>query len=246
MQGKTHIYTAPDTLYRRCALRIAEVAMEALRQQPLFHIALAGGATPRALYEQLSRLSSEEFPHWDRVRFYFGDERNVPADHHDSNYRLARETLFEPLQIGPDAIARINGELPPEEAVAHYRAQLEALPTENNLPRFDLVLLGMGADGHVASLFPGTELLDEEHESVGATWVEKLDCWRYSLTLPVLNNARHIILLVSGSKKSDVLRHIFHGPETALPLPVQMLDMTRIEWYMDVAAARYLDEECEA
>lgn len=246
MSTKPHIYSATELLYRQCAARIIELAADALQHQSHFHIALAGGSTPRGLYQQLSELHSKTFPHWDRVRFYFGDERQVPPDHQESNYRMARESLFGPLQIDDSAINRIQGELPPDEAVSRYNEALQQLPQENGTARFDLVLLGMGADGHVASLFPGTPLLQEQQEAIAAGWIDKLDCWRYSLTLPVLNNARHIILLVSGAKKADVVRHIFHGPDAAAPLPVQLLDHERVEWYLDAAAARFLDERCEA
>ncbi|MFO7592757.1 MAG: 6-phosphogluconolactonase [Pseudomonadota bacterium] len=246
MAIKPHIYQESDTLYRECAARIVELALDTLAHQEHFHIALAGGTTPRGLYQFLSRLGHEEFPHWERVRFYFGDERNVPPEHEESNFRMARESLFLPLQIKESAIKRIKGELPPEEAVPHYQEILEELPKENDAPRFDLILLGMGADGHVASLFPGTPLLHERQQVVGANFVEKLECRRYSLTLPVLNNARHIILLVSGAKKADVIRHVFHGPDTAEPLPVQMLNHEKIEWFLDAEAARFLDTENEA
>jgi 6-phosphogluconolactonase len=245
MAVKPHIYEAQDTLFQQCAARIVELAVETLQHQQYFHIALAGGETPRGLYKALSRMGNEGFPAWERVRFYFGDERSVPPEHKDSNYRMARESLFAPLNISDAAIFRINGELPPEEAVSHYNTQLEKLPQEEGYARFDLVLLGMGADGHVASLFPGTSLVGEQ-SSVGAAYVDKLECWRYSLTLPVLNNARHIMLLVSGPKKADVIRHIFHGPDTAEPLPVQLLDREKVEWFLDADAARFLDQESEA
>lgn len=242
MAARLHIFKDSETLYRQCAGRIIELANQTLEKRPLFHMALAGGTTPRALYEQLSRMQGEQFPHWEKVRFYFGDERNVPPDHAESNYRMANESLFQPLAIREEAIARIRGELPPEEAVNHYSEQLQQLPSKDNLPQFDLVLLGMGADGHVASLFPGTSLLHEQQQRIGASWVEKLDCWRYSLTLPVLNNARHIILLVSGPKKADVVRHVFRGMDSAEPLPVERLNSERLEWFLDAEAARFLDE----
>lgn len=245
MAAKLHIYQEPRALYQQCAERILHLATEVLQQQQHFHIALAGGSTPRALYQELSRLGHSAFPHWERVRFYFGDERNVPPEHEESNYRMARESLFDPLDIKASAISRISGELPPEEAVPHYNTALSELPQENGSARFDLILLGLGPDGHIASLFPGTPLLQEQQQGMGANYVDKLECWRYSLTLPVLNNARHIILLVSGAKKADVIRHIFHGPDTAEPLPVQLLNHDKLEWYLDAEAARFLDEEYE-
>jgi 6-phosphogluconolactonase len=246
MASTLHIYKDSDALNQQCAARIIELAQETLKTQEHFHIALAGGTTPRALYQQLSQMRKKDFPHWERIRFYFGDERSVPPDHDDSNYRMADEALFQPLSIKEEAIQRMHGELAPEEALAHYGEVLEQLPKENGFPRFDLVLLGVGADGHVASLFPGTELLKEREKGVGAAWVDKLDCWRYSLTLPILNNASHIILLVSGHKKADVVRHVIHGVSTAEPLPVEMLNDQRLEWFLDADAAHFLDEEYEA
>jgi 6-phosphogluconolactonase len=245
MAAKLHIYRAPENLYRQCAAHILAFARETLQQQENFHIALAGGTTPRALYQQLSRTRSDAFSDWNRLQFYFGDERSVPADHQESNYRMASESLFQPLAIGDAAIHRIPGELEPEEVVARYSTLLQELPSANDLPRFDLVLLGMGADGHIASLFPGSPLLQEQQQHVGAAYVEKLDTWRYSLTLPVLNNARRIILLVSGAKKADVLRHVIHCDSTAEPLPVELLNHDKVEWYLDAEAARFLDEESE-
>lgn len=244
MAATLHIFRQPDHLYRECAEQILAMARKVLQHQEHFHIALAGGTTPRGLYEQLSSYG-ESFKEWDKLRFYFGDERSVPADHDESNYRMADESLFQPLAIDAAAVHRIPGEREPEEVVKHYTEVLEALPRENDLPRFDLILLGMGADGHVASLFPGTSLLRERQQQVGAAWVEKLDTWRYSLTLPVLNNARRIFLLVSGAKKADVVRHVIHGADEAEPLPVELLDHGRVEWYLDSAAARFLDEESE-
>lgn len=246
MASTLHIYKDSDTLNEQCAARIIELAQQTLKHQEHFHIALAGGTTPRALYQQLSQMRNDDFCHWERIRFYFGDERSVPPDHDDSNYRMAMESLFQPLSIKEEAIQRMRGELEPEEAIAHYGEVLEQLPKENDIPRFDLVLLGMGADGHIASLFPGTDLLRETEKGVGASWVEKLESWRYSLTLPILNNASHIILLVSGHKKADVVRHVIHGISAAEPLPVEMLNDERLEWYLDAEAAHFLDEECEA
>jgi len=201
MTAKLHVFRDTDNLFRRCAAHILQLARDALQQQDYFHIALAGGDTPRALYHELSKHGEKAFPYWDRIRFYFGDERQVPSDHPESNFRMVNETLFQPLGIAESAFHRIHGELPPKEAVSHYHGKLQAVPQENGTPCFDLVLLGMGADGHIASLFPGTPLLDEQTQHVGASFVDRLECWRYSLTLPVLNNARHIILLVSGIKR---------------------------------------------
>jgi len=244
--GKVHLYREEQVLFEKCAAHIIKLMHEVLAHQERFHIALSGGETPRALYRQLARTPAEQAPDWQRLEFYFGDERHVGPDHPDSNYRMAREELFTPLGIREKQIHRISGEHPPEKVVADYRQALEDLPQKNGLPQFDLVLLGIGADGHIASLFPNSPLLEELEQTVGADFIERLDSWRFSLTLPVLNNARHILLLVSGSKKADVIRHVLRGPRGAMPLPVELLIPERIEWFIDQEAGHFLEEKNEA
>ncbi len=242
--SKVFIFEHPETLYEQCARRILQLAREVLATQERFHLALAGGGTPRELYRLLSAMS--EAPEWRRFEFYFGDERHVAPDHPDSNYLMAKETLFAPLGIADSAIHRIPGELEPSAAVEHYLKDLRNVPHLHQLPRFDLVLLGMGADGHIASLFPGSPLLQEKVVPFGASYVEKLDSWRLSLTLPALNNARHLILLVSGEKKADIIRHVMQGHRNAMPLPVELLEREHLEWFIDREASHLLQEKEEA
>lgn len=244
--AKVFIYEQPDALYEQCAQRILQLARETLKTQDRFYIALAGGSTPRELYRQLSNTPSASAPDWHRLEFYFGDERCVAPDHSDSNYRMAKEALFTPLSIPENSIHRIHGELDPTDAIDHYQKVLSAMPQKNHLPLFDLVLLGMGADGHIASLFPGCPLLEEQEQTFGGSYVEKLESWRLSLTLPVINNARHILLLVSGSKKADIVRHVLHGSKGAMPLPVEMVERENLEWFLDREAGRFLDDDYEA
>ncbi len=241
--GKIYIFDQPEVLYEQCAQRILQLAREVLDTQERFHLALAGGSTPRELYRLLSSMSDAAEQEWRRIEFYFGDERNVAPDHPDSNYRMARETLFTPLGIADSAVHRIHGELDPSAAVEHYLKTLEKLPQYNRLPRFDLVLLGMGADGHIASLFPGSALLQEQEQPFGANYVEKLNSWRLSLTLPAINNAHHLLLLVSGDKKADVIRHVLHGGSGAMPLPVELLEREHLEWFLDREAGHLLHDE---
>lgn len=246
MSEKIHLYQEAQTLFEQCATRILALAHDTLAQQEHFHIALAGGETPRALYHELSRTPSAKSPDWQRIEFYFGDERHVAPEHPESNYRMAKEALFTPLGIREEATHRIQGEHPPETAVENYRQALASLPQQNGLPQFDLVLLGMGADGHIASLFPNSPLLDEKKQTVAADFIEQLDAWRFSLTLPVLNNARHIILVVCGVKKADIVRHVLQGSSGAAPLPVELLARDRVEWFIDLEAGHLLEKECEA
>jgi len=246
MSEKIHLYQQAQTLFEQCAARILALAHDTLAKQEHFHIALAGGETPRALYRELARTPSAQAPEWGRIEFYFGDERHVAPEHPDSNYRMAKEELFAPLGIREEATHRIPAEHPPEKVIEHYRQALEALPRQNGLPQFDLVLLGMGADGHVASLFPNSPLLKEKKQTVAAGFIDHLDAWRFSLTLPVLNNARHIILLVCGSKKADIVRHVLQGSSGAAPLPVELLSRDHLEWFIDLEAGHLLEKECEA
>ncbi len=244
--AKILILEDPEALYEECAKRILQLIREVLSNQERFHFALAGGSTPQQLYRLLTSMPDTATLDWQRIEFFFGDERSVGPDHPDSNYRMVREALFSPLGIAGSAVHRIHGELKPAAAVEHYLTMLDKLPKQNRLPRFDLVLLGMGADGHIASLFPGSALLQEQEQPFGANYVEKLDSWRLSLTLPAINNARHRLLLVSGDKKADIVRHVLHGDSGAMPLPVELLKQDHLEWFLDREACHLLHDEEEA
>jgi 6-phosphogluconolactonase len=156
------------------------------------------------VHERLARAPFRTSIDWGRVRFFFGDERCVPPDSDRSNYRMARETLFEPLRIPPARVFRMKGEAPPKEAAADYARVLEAeLPRERGWPTLDFVFLGLGTDGHTASLFPGTRALDEKKARVAASWVPKLREWRLTATYPLVNAARRIVFLAAGLEKRD-------------------------------------------
>lgn len=238
-EPEVHIFPDRDSLFAQAAQRLAAILIAAQEQRGHACLALAGGNTPKELYRQLTRL--ETAPNWQRVSFFFGDERDVPPDHPDSNYRMARENLFEPLDIGEAQIHRFHTELAPEQALALYREALSELPQQQGWPCFDLILLGMGSDGHIASLFPDSPLLREQQQSVTSAVVAQLGTRRYSLTLPVLNQARHRLLLVAGEDKAATLQRVFSltGANETL-LPVQQLAPTHSEWYLDQAAASRL------
>lgn len=243
MNSGIHIFDNADELFRGGAERFCELAKEAITQRGAFHVALAGGTTPRGLYRLLSTPEFVAKVPWSGVHLYFGDERCVPPDDRESNFRMVKENLLDRLTGDKPVINRVMAELPPEEAAADYQDRLEKqLPgNTQGQPRFDLVLLGMGADGHIASLFPDTPILHETEKSVSALYVDKLESWRISLTLPVIHHARHIMLLVSGGKKADILRHIHHTTPCAAPLPIQMLMCkSSVEWYLDKDAAQQL------
>lgn len=230
-----HVLPDAATLYRAAAERLLALGEQAIAARGAFHLALAGGATPRGLYTLLASPELCRRLDWTRVRLYFGDERCVAPDHPDSNYRMVRESLLDALPAAPQ-VHRITGELAPEQAAADYAAQLAA-----HLPDgvFDLALLGLGPDGHIASLFPGSGALDEPQAPVAALYVPHLDAWRISLTLPLLNRARHLLLLVSGAAKAAVVRQALRDATAGLPVQ-RLRPRGALEWFLDAEAAARL------
>ena len=182
-----------------------------------FTVALAGGSTPKAMYELLSGELAERVA-WGHCSLYFGDERCVPPEHADSNFRMVKEALIDPLALRrfhPKSVARMEGEREPQSAATHYA---DLLRDVGDPPSFDLVLLGMGADGHTASLFPGTAALSERSATVAANFVAKLDTYRLTLTYPVLAAAKRIVVLVAGPEKAAVLPLAIRGAPGTVPL----------------------------
>jgi 6-phosphogluconolactonase len=207
-----------------------------------FALALAGGSTPRAVYALLAGRHVAEVD-WARVAIYFGDERCVPPEHAESNFRMATATLFVPLaQSGhsPRLIARMQGEIDPDEAAQEYAARLRHLPQRDGHPVFDLVLLGMGPDGHTASLFPGSSALLAEG-NVAATDQAHLGVRRISLTYPVLNAAKHVLVLVTGAEKAPALRLALEGPPGAVPMRDVRPSEGAMTMLVDRAAAAQAD-----
>ncbi|MBI5361816.1 MAG: 6-phosphogluconolactonase [Planctomycetes bacterium] len=221
--------------------RFLAAAERAIRDHGVFRVALAGGSTPRKLYAALVGAPID----WSKVLFFFGDERCVPPAHADSNYRMARETLLSKVAIPNTNVHRIYAETDDEQAAAEeYEEELERVwgLIHHEMPRFDLVLLGMGADGHTASLFPGTKALEETKRRVVANWVEKLGAWRITLTAPVINAAREVVFLVAGADKAGVLKEVLQGPRDPARLPSQLVDPSdgELVWLVDRAAAAEL------
>ena len=193
------------------AALILKQARAALGERGEFRIALSGGNTPRPIYAEFGRLA-RDLP-WERVRFTFGDERCVPPEDAQSNYRMARESLFEPCAIPEKSILRMRGEIDPQIAAQEYEDALALLATQHGemIYRHDLTLLGMGDDGHTASLFPGSAALDEQVRRVVANFVPKLKASRLTMTLPLLNQSRQVLFLVSGNKNPELLERVLSG-----------------------------------
>lgn len=191
---------------------IGRVADVAISERGEFRFGLSGGSTPRPVYEALARSRDA----WGGWIFTFGDERCVPPDHPDSNYRMVRETLFHRTPVPEENLLRIRGEEEPVKAAEEYEAALRQSCRGAPLYRHDLLLLGMGEDGHTASLFPGTEALAAQERWVAANYVPRLGSWRITLTFPVLNAARHVCFLVTRRGKEAVLERVLGG-DCSLP-----------------------------
>ncbi len=195
---------------------ILQAARTAIAERGEFRIALSGGNTPRPVYAEFGRIARDLS--WTKVRFTFGDERCVPPDDAQSNYRMARESLFAPFAVPDASVLRMKGELDPPRAAQEYEDELNLLATQRGevIYRHDLMLLGMGDDGHTASLFPGTLALEEPVRRVVCNYVPKLEAWRLTMTLPMLNQSRQVLFLVRGDKNRDVLERVLAG-DTEFP-----------------------------
>ena len=190
---------------------ILQHARVALAERDQFRIALSGGNTPRPIHTELARIG-RELP-WDRVFFTFGDERCVPPDNEQSNFRMAHESLFVPAAVPEKSIARMRGEIDPQIAAQEYQDGLDLLAAQRGemIYRHDLILLGMGDDGHTASLFPGTAALEEKTRKVAANFVPKFNAWRITFTFPLISQARHICFLANANKNEKILKKVLQG-----------------------------------
>ncbi len=247
-QLKIKYYVEPDpaALARRAAQYFVEMASEAADAYGRARIAISGGTTPKAVFELLADPSQPwrtRMP-WDKLDLYWVDERSVPPNHVDSNYRMTREALLSHVPLRPGQIHRIKGELDPQAAASRYETELRSsFHLEGaESPRFDLVALGMGKDGHTASLFPHTEAIHEINRLAVAYHVPQLDAWRVTLTWPVINHARSVFFLVSGEDKASILPEVLIGPCDSERLPSQLIWPSSgiLTFILDKAAAALL------
>jgi 6-phosphogluconolactonase len=246
MPAEIHRVDDVGALHASGAAMFVDAAVAAQRARGTFTVALAGGSTPKGIY---SRLAGDETlrsrVQWANVQWFWGDERHVGPDHPDSNFRMAREAMLARLPIDPDSVCRIKGEY--EDAARAADEYEQDLRTafgvgDGEAPRFDLVLLGMGADGHTASLFPGTNALRETQRLAVTNRVEKLATERITLTVPVLNNAADVLFLVQGAEKAEALKAVLEGPYEPERFPAQLIrpGQGRLRWLVDRPAARLL------
>jgi 6-phosphogluconolactonase len=231
-----------EEVARVAADRFIEIAGASIAGQGRFSVALAGGSTPRRTYEILATPDYRNRIDWASVHIFFGDERMVPPTDAESNYRMAYEAMISRLPVPEQNVHRIVGEGDPGEGARLYEQELKSFFSDAPWPRFDLVLLGMGDDGHTASLFPYTDALREQQAWVVANWVEKLKTFRVTLTAPAINHAAHIIFMVTGEGKAERLREVIGGARDPERLPSQMIHAVNgsLTWLVDKAAASLL------
>ncbi len=243
-RGELRVYGDAEQLARAAAELFVALAVESIEARRRFRVALSGGNTPRRVYQLLSAAQFSRRIDWNQVDVFWGDERYVPADDRESNYRMAFEALLRHVPVPPANVHRVPTEIsPPSAAAAAYEEQIRRSFTESSLPRFDLVYLGLGTNGHTASLFPHSSALREQSRLVLADFVAEVNGWRITMSAPLLNRARTVAFLVQGEEKAQVLRDVLHGPRDFERLPAQLIvPEGRLLWMVDQAAARQLPQ----
>lgn len=228
------------------AAQFISIGLAAIQDRGQFSVTLSGGNTPKPLYEILASPDADLLD-WDKIHFFWGDERCVPPIHPDSNFNQANQVLLKPRSIKDENIHRIKAELQPKEAARQYQEEITSY-FHGKIPRFDLILLGMGSDGHTASLFPGSELIlgDLKNKDclVASNWVPKLDTWRITFTHHLINNAHNVLFLISGEDKAETLKSVLEGPLDFKLYPSQLIDPNEgdITWHIDHEASTELSE----
>jgi 6-phosphogluconolactonase len=246
VKPEIQVYPNPEALTRAAATEFVRQANQAIQTRGRFSIALSGGSTPKSLYALLATQPWRDRVLWNQVHLFWGDERHVLPSDPSSNFRMTQEQLLSKVQIPPENVHRIKAENPDAQVIAaEYEQDLKQSfqLAKHQLPQFDLVLLGMGANGHTASLFPGTAAVHEQSRLVAAPWIEELESDRITLTPLVINNAREIIFFVTGTEKATTLKAVLEGEYQPDRLPAQIIRPTQgnVVWMTDRAAAQLLE-----
>lgn len=245
MERKVLIFPRIEKLNDFAAEKFIEIGNDAIEKNDRFAVALAGGSTPKSLYRLLSGEQFKNRIDWSKVFFFFGDERGVLPDSAESNFRMANENLLKPLEIPEENIFRWQTELEnSDKIVESYNQKIKDFfaPDKTDFPRFDLILLGMGTDGHTASLFPFTDALNETEKQIVSNRVEKLETVRFTFTFSLINNAANVFFLVSGADKAEVLKRVLEGEFAPLKYPSQGVSPKngKLFWLIDESAAQLL------
>ena len=236
--GTLFVYQTPADVAKALADFFIDQARNAIEARGRFVVALAGGTTPRTTYALFTQAPYCDAIDWDAVEFYFGDERCVPPDNDQSNYKTAYDAFLGPMRIAPEQVHRMHGEDDPQQAALAYRRDLAQ--TLGDEPSFDLVMLGMGPDGHTASLFPGENPLTDDEERVRAVYATSHNQWRLTLTPSLLNASLAVVFAVTGADKNAALTAVREGPKDPTKYPAQIIcppNESTFVWLADGAAA---------
>jgi 6-phosphogluconolactonase len=246
LNREIHILPDAAAIAKRAAQEILQAATSAVAERGSFTLVLAGGSTPKALYQLLVNDAAlrTQLP-WDKMVLLFGDERHVPPDHPDSNFHMATESMISKAPLKPEQVLRIKGEYQDtEKAAQEYEQTLRERfkLRDSQFPRFDMILLGMGNDGHTLSLFPGTKALHQDRRLVVRNWIGKLYTERITMTAPVANNAAQVIFMVTGADKALALKAVLEGPYEPEQLPSQLIQPRngKLQWLVDTPAGGML------
>ena len=243
MNGRLDIYPTPDGLIQASAEKIASLLIGSVQARGRATIALSGGSTPRSVYALLGTEPLRTRIPWESVHVFWGDERCVPPESSESNYKMANEALLAHITIPPQNVHRVKAEQCPSRAAKEYEKEIQRTFEFGRVapPRFDIVLLGLGEDGHTASLFPGTSPLNEQRKLVADVYVDKPRAHRITLTFPVINNALHILFLVSGKRKATILHDVLQGDKLLFPAQHVRPSAGELLWLVDQDAASQLE-----
>jgi 6-phosphogluconolactonase len=237
---KLNIFNTENEVLAALAAHFVKIAGESIAKQGKFSVALSGGSSPKKLYELLASSFKNDVQ-WDKVYFFFGDERNVPQTHPDSNYLMTKKALFDPLNISASNIFPVDTNLDPKDAAQRYEAEIEEFFEDEELS-FDLILLGLGDNSHTASLFPHTPVLHDRTPGVKEVFLQDQQVYRITLNAPLINEAQHIAFLVYGQAKAIAVHHVLEDDEDIEEYPAQLIEpiVGEIQWFLDHDAASML------
>jgi 6-phosphogluconolactonase len=239
-----NIFNTEEEVLNALAVYFVKTAQDSIATKSKFSVALSGGSSPKKLYQLLASPAFSGEVDWEKVYFFFGDERNVPKDSPDSNYLMAKKALFDPLEISTLNIFPVDTSLSPQAAAQKYFEEIEQFFDEDELA-FDLVLLGLGDNSHTASLFPHTPVLHDTTPGVKKVWLEDQQVFRVTMNAPLINEAKNIAFLVYGEAKAIAVHHVLEDDENIEEYPAQLIDsiVGEVQWFLDEAAAADLVEK---
>jgi 6-phosphogluconolactonase len=243
--GEFHVYDSAERLASVAAEMFVSIAAESIKARGRFRVALSGGSTPRRIYKLLGTTVFRDRVDWNQVDIFWGDERYVRADDRDSNYRMTADALLQHVRIPAENIHRVLTEIsPPQDAARAYEEEIrKTFGNFASVPQFDLIYLGLGTNGHTASLFPHAPALNETSRLVVADFVAEVNSWRISMSAPLLNRGRTVAFLITGQEKAQVLHEVLVGPRDRERLPAQLINPEgKLLWLVDESAASLLSD----